>query len=162
MPISRIAINASPLITLYKSQLITLLPQLFTEIHVPSAVWQEVTACKNDIAAQCLPTANWAIKTDVGSIDPLVASWDLGAGESELLSYVLSQPNYTAMMDDAAARRCAISLKIPTLGTAGMLVLAKRKGLIQSVADPIQKLRDSGLWLSDSLVNLLKQQAGED
>jgi hypothetical protein len=25
----------------------------------------------------------------------------------------------------------------------------------------IQALRDDGLWLSDSLVNLLKQQAGE-
>jgi hypothetical protein len=25
----------------------------------------------------------------------------------------------------------------------------------------IQALRDAGLWLSDSLVNLLKQQAGE-
>jgi predicted nucleic acid-binding protein len=65
------------------------------------------------------------------------------------------------MIDDAAARRCAISLNISTLGTGGMIVLAKRRGLIPSVLNPIQALRNAGLWLSDDLVNLLKRQAGE-
>jgi predicted nucleic acid-binding protein len=37
------------------------------------------------------------------------------------------------MIDDAAARRCAISLNVPTLGTAGLVVLAKRRGLIASI-----------------------------
>jgi predicted nucleic acid-binding protein len=42
-----------------------------------------------------------------------------------------------------------------------MIVLAKRRGLIPSVLNPIQALRNAGLWLSDDLVNLLKRQAGE-
>jgi predicted nucleic acid-binding protein len=85
----------------------------------------------------------------------------LGAGESEVLSYTLLRPDYTAMIDDAAARRCAISLNISTLGTGGMIVLAKHRGLVPSVLNPIQALRNAGLWLSDDLVNLLKRQAGE-
>ncbi|MEM9137945.1 MAG: DUF3368 domain-containing protein, partial [Cyanobacteria bacterium P01_F01_bin.42] len=89
------------------------------------------------------------------------AAWDLGAGESQVLTYAFSAHNYTAVVDDAAARRCAISLNIPTLGTGGMIVLAKRRGLIPSVKEPIQALRESGLWLSDRLVKILKQQAGE-
>ncbi|WP_292870343.1 hypothetical protein [Nostoc sp. LPT] len=32
---------------------------------------------------------------------------------------------------------------------------------VNTIAPGIQALRDAGLWLSDSLVNLLKQQAGE-
>ena len=48
MPIKHVIINASPLITLYKSQLADLLPQLFGQVSVPPAVWREVTACKND------------------------------------------------------------------------------------------------------------------
>jgi predicted nucleic acid-binding protein len=47
------------------------------------------------------------------------------------------------------------------LGTGGMIVLAKRRGLIPSVLNPIQALRNAGLWLSDDLVHLLKRQAGE-
>ena len=65
------------------------------------------------------------------------------------------------MIDDAAARRCAISLNISTLGTGGAIVLAKRRGVILSVIEPIQALRHAGLWLSEELVQLLKQQAGE-
>ena len=65
------------------------------------------------------------------------------------------------MVDDAAARRYARTLGIQTLGTGGAIVLAKKRGLINSVDEPLQALRDSGLWLSDAVVNILKQQAGE-
>jgi predicted nucleic acid-binding protein len=161
MPTEKVVVNASPLITLYKSQLADLLPQLFSQIQVPSAVWQEVTACKEDIAAQSLPQNTWAIQIEVLTIHPLVSAWDLGAGESAVLSYALSCSDHTAVIDDAAARRCAISLNIPTLGTGGIIVLAKRRGLIPSVIEPIQALRNAGLWLSEDLINLLKRQAGE-
>ncbi len=161
MPIKQVIINASPLITLYKSQLAELLPQLFDQVNIPPAVWREVTACKEDIAAQSLPQANWANQLEAITIDPKVLAWDLGAGESEVISYALTHPDYTALLDDAAARRCAVSLKIPTLGTGGMIVLAKRRGIISSVEEPIQSLQNAGLWLSESLIQLLKQQAGE-
>jgi len=77
------------------------------------------------------------------------------------LSLSLKTPDCGAIVDDRAARRCAQSLGIVTLGTGGVLVLAKRRGLIPTVSSRIQLLRDAGLWLSDDLVNLLKQQAGE-
>ncbi|MEH2226910.1 DUF3368 domain-containing protein [Nostoc sp.] len=48
------------------------------------------------------------------------------------------------------------ALGINTIGTGGLLILAKRRGLIPSISPGIQALRDAGLWLSDTLVNLLK------
>jgi predicted nucleic acid-binding protein len=42
MSIERVAVNASPLITLYRANLHPLLPQIFPEILVPEAVWAEV------------------------------------------------------------------------------------------------------------------------
>lgn len=85
----------------------------------------------------------------------------MGAGESSVLSFALKHPNYHAMVDDTAARRCARTLGIATLGTGGAIVLAKRRGLIESVSDRLQRLKTAGLWLSDEVINLLKQQAGE-
>ena len=161
MPSKQVIVNSSPLITLFNSQLAYLLPQLFDSVKVPPAVWREVTEHKADIAAQSLPQSAWIKQTEAVSVAASIAAWDLGAGESAVLSYALTHPNYTAIVDDAAARRCAISLNIPTLGTGGLIVLAKKKGIISSIADPIQSLRNTGLWLSDSLVTLLKQQAGE-
>lgn len=162
MSINRVIINSSPVIVLFKSQQAELLPQLFTEILVPKAVWDEVTAGdKNDTASQKLASVSWVQRVEVGALAPEVAAWDLGKGESEVLSLALKTPDCAALVDDKAARRCSQVLGIITLGTGGLLLLAKRRGLIPLVTPKIQALRDAGLWLSEHLVNLLKQQAGE-
>ena len=44
MSSDRAVLNASPIITLCKSGQEDLLPQLFTEIVLPGAVWEEVEA----------------------------------------------------------------------------------------------------------------------
>lgn len=51
MSVEKIVINASPLILLCKSGLEVLLPQLFSTIIAPEAVWDEVSR-GGDIAAQ--------------------------------------------------------------------------------------------------------------
>lgn len=163
MPIEQIVINALPLIVLFKSQLVDLLPQMFTEILVPDGVWDEVVTSNTiDAASQQLPTASWVTRVKVSAVPPAIMAWNLGSGESEVLSYALNHPGVRAMVDDAAARRCTRTVGIPTLSTGGALVLAKRRGLIPTVSSSIEALRDAGLWLSDDLVSLLKQQAGED
>ncbi|MDP1606786.1 MAG: DUF3368 domain-containing protein [Rhodocyclaceae bacterium] len=77
------------------------------------------------------------------------------------MSLALSYPTLRAVIDDADARRCARTLGIPMLGTGGVLLLAKRRGLLPSIAEWLEKLQRAGLWLSDDIVNLLKAQAGE-
>jgi predicted nucleic acid-binding protein len=162
MSINRVIINSSPLIVLFKSQQVELLPQLFTEILVPIGVWDEVTAATSDDAAsRQLPNVSWVQRVELANIAPEVAAWDLGKGESEVLSQALTVSDCAAIVDDRAARRCAQALGITTIGTGGILILAKRRGLISSVSPRIEALRDAGLWMSDTLVNLLKQQAGE-
>jgi len=159
--VNQVVINASPLIVLFKSNQAELLPQLFDDIVVPQAVWQEVTSGKSaDAASQQLPATTWVRQVEV-VIDPAIAAWDLGAGESTVLSFALENPTYRAVIDDRAARRCARSLSIATLGTGGVIVLAKRRGLIASVTESLKKLQDAGLWLSNDLIDLLKQQVGE-
>jgi predicted nucleic acid-binding protein len=161
MRIERVVVNASPLITLFRSDQAGLLPQLFSEILVPEAVWREVVESDHeDVATAGLRTATWTKKIAV-QVSPRIAVWNLGAGESEVLTVALDRPDYRAMVDDRAARRCARTLGIRVLGTGGMLILAKRRGLIASVADGLNRLRESGLWLSDDLVALLLKQAGE-
>ena len=162
MLIKKVVINSSPLIVLFKSKQSQLLPQLFDEILVPSAVWNEITLTeKNDLPAQQLPQVNWAKKIDNIAIKPEVAGWDLGKGESEVLSLTLEKPNYIAIVDDRAAKNCAKSLGIKAIGTGGVLLLAKRRGLIPNISSRLQELRNAGLWLSDRIINIIKQQAGE-
>ena len=158
----RIVINSSPLITLCKSQQEDLIPQLFHSIMVPAAVWKEITTSDHDdLAAAIIPNSSWAKREDSIVIPTLIQAWDLGAGESEVLAFAFANPEYLAVLDDAAARRCARSLGINSIGTVGLFSLAKRRKLITEVMPCIQKLRDAGLWLSADLIELVKQQAGE-
>ena len=164
MRIDAVVINASPLITLFRSGQADLLPRLFTHIVAPEAVWQEVVLDEweewADRAARELSKQSWPVRAEVTS-SPRVAAWELGAGETAVLSHALANPPQRAVIDDMDARRCAKTLNIPMLGTGGLLVLAKRRGLLPSVGEGIAKLRDAGLWLSDEIVQILKTQAGE-
>lgn len=163
MPIERVIVDASPLITLFKSRLEQLLPQLFNEIIVPEAVWTEVVVDgKKDIAALTLPTVQWVKRVEVPEILSDVGVKRLGAGESEVLSYAFNHAQYWAVVDDKAARRCAKTLSIRILGTAALPLLAKRRGIIPSVTLALEALDDAGLRLSQDLKRELKQQAGED
>lgn len=158
----RIIVNASPLIVLFKSGLEHLLPQLCEEVLVPAAVWDEViSGGANDPAALALPNVAWTRRAEVTTINPVVRDWNLGTGEAEVLHLACTLTGYRVMIDDAAARDCAKTLGLPFIGTGGLLILAKQRGLINSVSDTLDIVMSSGLWLSDQVIALLKARAGE-
>jgi predicted nucleic acid-binding protein len=51
MRIEAVVVNASPLITLFRSGQADLLPRLFSRIIVPDAVWRDLTVAEWDDAA---------------------------------------------------------------------------------------------------------------
>jgi predicted nucleic acid-binding protein len=134
---------------------------MFTEIVVPDAVWQEIMDGPHlDRAVQQLPELAWLKKTSI-SPAPDIVRWDLGMGETEVLSVIARDSEYTAVLDDMLAKKCARSLGLPTIGTGTILILAKEQGLIQSVEQSLRALQNAGLWISEAVIQMIKQQAGE-
>lgn len=162
MPIKRVVVNASPLICLFKSGLQDLLPNLFLNITVPEAVLKEVKAPgKSDFPAEQLSQQQWLkIAVDI-PLDLRVAAWNLGRGESEVISFALQNPSCRAVLDDREARRCAETLGCKCIGTAGILVLARRRKLLPSLRDAFSQLSSSGLWISRDLIDELCILEGE-
>lgn len=161
MPVEKIVLNASPLILLCNCELSFILPALFPEIVVPEAVWQEIVeGSQFDQAAQMLPELDWLKQVSVTPM-PEIIRWDLGPGETEVLSFALQHGNYAPVIDDMLAKKCARSLGLQTLGTGTILILAKERGLIESVEQSLRTLQNAGLWISESIIQLLKRKAGE-
>lgn len=161
MTIEKVVVNASPLILLSKVDLADLLPKLFTEVVVPGAVWQEImSGGENDPTARTLSSLR-VKRVAVEAVASEILVWNLGDGESDVLTFALANQGYRAAIDDKAARSCARSLGINILGTGGMLILAKRRGLIESVGTELQRLVQAGLWISAEMIDLLRKQAGE-
>ncbi|MBP0029026.1 hypothetical protein [Roseofilum sp. Guam] len=78
---------------LFKSKHAELLNQLFTDSCVPMAVVTEIMSAEtSDLAKQNLPEKNWLRPVDQ-SIAPIIQSWDLGAGESTVLSFAFDLVN---------------------------------------------------------------------
>ena len=162
MPIRRVVLNASPLICLSKSGLAGIFPSLFQEIIGPEAVIQEITAeGKPDFAAKTLISQSWVRRIAGIPLDPRVVAWDLGEGESAVLSFALKNPGFWAVMDDREARRCALSIQCRFIGTLGVLLLAKKRRIIPSLRETLGQLQGAGFWLSASLIDEICQKSGE-
>jgi predicted nucleic acid-binding protein len=158
----KIIVDSSPLIVLLKSDLEYILPELFEEIIVPESVWQEILAGKqDDIAKQKLPSLSWIKQDSTTTSSDIIESFNLGKGETAVLNLALTITQSRVMLDDFAARKCAKLLEIPFLGTGGALILAKQKGLISSVSEALARVQNEGLWLSDEIIELIKQKAVE-
>lgn len=161
MQIEKVVSDASPFILFSKSGIFELFPKLFREILIPAAVWDEIDQYEDE-ARENLYVHQDILKRCIVEISTEVLVWNLGNGETEVLSYAFANRSaYTALIDDRAARRCADTLRINTMGTAGILILAKKRGLISSVQKELDKVTASGLWISDDVSQTILMEAGE-
>ena len=90
-----------------------------------------------------------------------VAAWDLGAGESSVISLAETIPESTVVLDDLAARRCAEALHLKLVGTLGLLLMAKRRGVSASRGDSMDAIVDAGLFISPKPLASIRKLAGE-
>ena len=155
-------LNASPIITLAKVDRLDLLAGLASEMCIPVAVAEEIMSGPEDDPGRCALESGWGTRLAESVIRPEVLGWSLGAGETEVLSVVLEKPGWTAVVDDATARACARSVGVPIIGTLGVVLRARRQGLVSSASEIIRELRESGLYFDDRFIRSVLEQVGED
>ena len=159
---NRWVVNASPLIVLAKIDSLHLLTELADEIVVPRAVVTEINAGPADDPARLFFDSNpLSIVSVVG--EPMVLAWDLGSGETAVLSHALTYSGWKVVIDDGAARRCARALDIPLIGTLGVIIRARQVGLITSAAPLLKELQTHGFRLDEWIVReALLKTVGEE
>ncbi len=152
--------NASPLIVLARAGYLDLLPRLVSPVAVPQAVIVELNAGPaDDAAVRLLGTARWLQVVEVTRRSPPLAELRLGRGETEVLEYARDHPGTVAVLDDKAARRAALALKLPLTGTLGLLLAAVEGGLLPSLAESIDAVRRSGLYVDPATIAALTKHA---
>lgn len=155
-------VNASPLILLGKINQLHLLTKLAGQVVIPHEVAGEIRAGSPDDPARVwLESAGRTLVADSRSFDLRVVAWDLGDGETSVISRALGEPEAVCLLDDRAARDCALLFGAQVKGTVGILLLAKKAGLIPAVRPEIDALLRSGALLSDGVVREALQLAGE-
>jgi predicted nucleic acid-binding protein len=122
----RWVVNASPLILLAKTNRLGLLAALADQVVVPKAVVEEVGAKADGKASlQVIAEDPTYTVVDNEAATPEILSWDLGAGETQVIANAQSHGAERVVIDDLEARRCAKVMGLKVIGTLGIADRAK-------------------------------------
>lgn len=161
---SKWVVDTPPLILLAKLDRLELLKLGATEVYIPSAVLAEITAYQ-DIATERIQASikQWLTVVNVQNQQLLQRFLtDLDQGEAEVIALAQEVKADFVILDDLDARLLCRTINQKTVGTLGILLGAKQKGLIPSLKAEVEKLQQFGLWVSDALVKAILEAAGEN
>lgn len=154
--------DAGPLIILAKCNLLDVLKTLFDQIHVPQAVADEMLG--RGIWPETPRLRQWMLQAQVHEAieDDWVQGIRLELDEGEIQAMALAKRlNALVLMDEAHGRRIAASESVKVIGTLGILLIAKKNGLIKAMRPVTVQMIQEGYSLNASVVEFVLQQAGE-
>jgi hypothetical protein len=161
----RIVSNTGPIIGLAKIGKLSLLASLAEEIFIPPLVYRELWGKRGSEAEAIEEAFNRFIR--IKEMKPLdlsveMAIANLDEGEKQAIGLASTFSTDTLLLlDDRAGRKIAQLLNIPSTGLIGVLLLAKEKGLVENVGALLRELKYHGYWLSDQVIAVAMQLAGE-
>ena len=141
-----------------------LLPALFHEVLIPDEVRVEFERLSvHQPRFQDLRLPDWAHIQPAAPVSAaLAAIANLHAGETAALALALNGHADAVLMDESAGRRAAQLLGLPVIGVLGVLLQARRSGLLPAVKPVLQRLAaEAGFWLSPVLVEEVLRKCGE-
>jgi predicted nucleic acid-binding protein len=159
LAISVVVCDSDPLIALGRLDKLGLLFELFQDLQVPRAVLAECVLRPELANAKRIQSAVSIGLLLLCEAQPVRVD-GLGAGESAAIGRAM-EIGAALLADDLAARHYAQGLGLTLIGTLGVLVRAKRKGLVPAVRPLVEQLRAGGQRLSHSAVAEALTAAGE-
>lgn len=156
--------NTSPLTNLAAIGRFDLLRDLFGQIEIAEAVWDELNANgrrwpgRDEVAR-----APWMRRHTPANRSLIVALMrDLDAGEAATIALAVELNASPVLLDERDGRHFAQRQGLQPMGVIGVLLLAKQRGLLPRVRPCLDALRtEAGFWLGDGIYTALLEQAGE-
>jgi predicted nucleic acid-binding protein len=161
-PLPDVICNTSPFQYLHQIGHLELLPKLVSRIVVPTAVADELAEGRRRGLDLPIPEdLPWVDMRTPSSEHVVRLVADLGPGETGVLFLALERTDAVVILDDALARRHAEMLGISLTGTLGVLLDAKRCGLVSALTPLIDDLQRLGFRLSDRTRQAVLRKAAE-
>ncbi len=158
--------DASPLIELAIVDGLGWLPALFGTVWIPASVQREVLPGVDARGEREVAAAIKAKGLRVWRKAPSAAAVDLGdldEGETDCIRIALSEgaAQVLLLMDERAGRAIAQELGIQVAGTAAVIGLAKKRGLITSARARFERLHGSDFRISAAVIQAVLRGVGE-
>ncbi len=152
--------NSTPLIAFARIGELVLLQRIVGQVLIPEAVWQEITRANNRLGAAEIRTASWVEVRAVRTNPPeLFLLLDRGEAETIVLAEEIVADDL--LLDERAARSVALARGLRIIRTAGLLVRAKRRGVISRVRPFLERMQEQGIHYSGQFLEAFLQQLNE-
>lgn len=155
----KVVVNSTVIIGLAKINHLDILRNLFDEVYVSQSVYKEIiSGGKGKYGVIEIKQSDWIETKEVKNILAVRnLELDLDRGESETIVLAEELCVDYVILDDERARDAARCLNLEVIGTIGLLVRAKKKGLIKKVKPLLDELRNKKFWFSEDLyIEILK------
>ncbi|WP_392435842.1 DUF3368 domain-containing protein [Chlorogloeopsis fritschii PCC 9212] len=159
----KIVINTAPLISIVAALGdLEVLRSLYAQVLVPFEVCQEIIAGgTSGFAVPEFEAANWLEKSPTPlNISPLLLN-SLDLGEATVIQLALNQNIQTVCIDETVGRRIARLSSLSLTGSIGIFLRAKQEGYPIIMQQAIERMKNKGIRLSDTVIHFALQQAGE-
>lgn len=154
--------DSSALVALSICNVLDLLEPLFDDVKVPQAVFDELTLSDNKPESRALRSF---LIDKIISISPDLAmikkTNGLGKGELESIALYQQLNADLLLIDDARAKKVAYLNNLEVMGSLGVLLLAKHQGLILEIRPLLENIKQSNIFISDSLLEHILKIADE-
>jgi len=94
-------------------------------------------------------------------MDLNIVQMGLGQGELEAIALYKHLNSDFLLIDDRRAKKFAQLNSVNVIGSLGVMILAKEKGLIAFIRDDVEKLISSDVFISENLINRVLASVGE-
>jgi len=156
-----IVADSSPLISLAILNKLYILDKTFDEIYVPTAVYDEITRKNKPHSQELEKFAINRVKQIQNRLAVQLLQKELDSGESEAIVLAIENNITDILIDEYKGRKIAQSQGLLTIGTIGVLLQAKKKGLIKKVKPELDKLVANHRRISQELYDRALELAGE-
>lgn len=158
-----VVVNSTPLIVLCGIGKLEILRELYRELLIPVAVYQEVTAVKDSACMQIMAQRNWIhVEKIQNETEKKMYRAKLHAGEVEVMILAQEQKADLVIIDDNAAKKTAKYLGLTVTGSLGVLLKAKQVGLIERVRPLLSEMKKNGFYVDSKLEEMVLKYAGEE
>lgn len=154
--------DTSVLSALLQIDRLSLLCELFEEVIIPFTVFEELAELTRfGVSIQEIHDANWILIRPVSDLS-VVESYDLDAGEKAAIALALELNADYLLIDELQGRQVAQELMLTITGTLGLLIEAKREGIIPLVRPLMDELiHTARFWINNRLYQNVLRLAGE-
>ncbi len=155
--------NTGPIIALSMIDRIDILRHIFEFIAVPEEVHKEILeGGATNAGLANYRKVKWIKVVALSSpVDPLLRT-SLDAGEAAVIGLARELNANVVVVDERKARKIARTVYgLHVIGSARILVEAKRRGLLDNIGSELQTMRDGGYWIGDSIVDAALKKGGE-